>query len=89
MNRRGFLGAILAAGVAPVYIKYGSLMPLVRVSGATESLTSYQLYLMSYYIDHPGLVHYFPKIRCYGKAEYYRITKLFETMYDITYARDA
>jgi hypothetical protein len=26
MNRRGFLGAILAAGVAPVYIKYRSLM---------------------------------------------------------------
>ena len=36
MNRRGFLGAILAAGVAPVYVKYGSLMrPVSILSEAT------------------------------------------------------
>lgn len=28
MNRRGFLGAILAAGVAPVFIKSNILMPV-------------------------------------------------------------
>lgn len=29
MNRRGFLGAILAAGIAPAYVKASSLMPVV------------------------------------------------------------
>lgn len=29
MNRRGFLGAILAAGLAPAYVKASSLMPVV------------------------------------------------------------
>lgn len=34
MNRRGFLGAILAAGVAPAVVRAVSLMPLVtRPSG--------------------------------------------------------
>lgn len=32
MNRRGFLGAILAAGVAPAIVKVASLMP-VRAPG--------------------------------------------------------
>lgn len=29
MNRRSFLGAILAAGIAPAYVKASSLMPVV------------------------------------------------------------
>lgn len=29
MNRRGFLGAILAAGVAPAVVKASSLMPVL------------------------------------------------------------
>jgi hypothetical protein len=29
MNRRGFLQAILAAGTAPAFVRYSSLMPLV------------------------------------------------------------
>lgn len=30
MNRRGFLGAILAAGAAPAVVKYANLMPVFR-----------------------------------------------------------
>lgn len=30
MNRRGFLGAILAAGAAPAVVKYANLMPMFR-----------------------------------------------------------
>lgn len=35
MNRRGFLGAILAAGVAPVIVKASSLM---KVSSSVSSI---------------------------------------------------
>lgn len=33
MNRRGFLSAILAAGVAPAVVKASSLMPVRRLDG--------------------------------------------------------
>lgn len=34
MNRRGFLGAILAAGMAPAFVRYGSLMVPKVVTGS-------------------------------------------------------
>jgi len=32
MNRRGFLGAILAAGVAPAVVRYANMMPVRRLT---------------------------------------------------------
>lgn len=37
MNRRGFLGAILAAGVAPAIIRGGILMPVRQIAIPTTT----------------------------------------------------
>lgn len=40
MNRRGFLGAILAAGVAPAVVQAANLMPMVRRPSGVITATS-------------------------------------------------
>jgi hypothetical protein len=55
MNRRGFLGAILAAGVAPAFVGSRVLMPVRRLV-APGSLTTWTgagpLYFDRYELDH-------------------------------------